>query len=240
MRDYGKSLPWPASSYAVRPCTGMLHAIFDRWRAFKILSHFSRQEWPQLRLKVSLSSLDPYCMCARWCFVLMFAVARWQISAASALKGRRPYWGSQRNWLGDYLSLSTENPDFEKYTAAVRSLQREDKFPKVRVADNGCIDVRVVDEFHTWYSQVMFSSFVKKTNKFNKCADRVLLVSEYCIYKLDATKFKSMKKALPIEDVSSETITMHISIYCTCVEINSYSIYVFRSPDSASVRDAIN
>lgn len=54
-----------------------------------------------------------------------------QISAASALKGKRSNWGSQRNWLGDYLSLSSENPDWEKYKTAVKIFQREEKFKKV-------------------------------------------------------------------------------------------------------------
>lgn len=49
--------------------------------------------------------------------------------------------------------------------------------------------------------QVMFSSFIKKTNKFNKCADRALLVSDIAVYKLDTIKFKPMKKGMPIEEV---------------------------------------
>lgn len=52
MRDYGKTLPWPTGSYAVRSCVAMLHNIFDRWRAYMILSPFPRAEWPQLRTKV--------------------------------------------------------------------------------------------------------------------------------------------------------------------------------------------
>ena len=63
---------------------------------------------------------------------------RLQISAASALKGRRPYWGSQRNWIGDYLSLSAENAESERYNAAVRNLQREDRFSKVKLIIRVC------------------------------------------------------------------------------------------------------
>ena len=64
----------------------------------------------------------------------------------------------------------------------------------------------------------MFSSFVKKTNKFNKCADRVLLISEYSIYKLDTTKFKSMKKAMPIEDVSMKIIVA----FCNFITVSTF------------------
>lgn len=49
--------------------------------------------------------------------------------------------------------------------------------------------------------QVLFSSYVMKTNRFNKPAERVLLISDLAIYKLDAHKFKTMRRGMPIQEV---------------------------------------
>ncbi|XKL60916.1 hypothetical protein PGB90_007973 [Kerria lacca] len=157
MRDFGKSLIWPNGSYAVKPCLVMLHSIFDRWWAYMILSPFSREEWPQLRIK---------------------------ISAASALKDKRSNWGSQRKWLGDYLNLTSEHEESNKYNNAIKLLQRDEKFGKV-----------------------MFSSFIKKTNRFNKCADRAIMVTDGAVYKLDVIKFKPMKKGMPIEEITGVSVS---------------------------------
>ena len=48
---------------------------------------------------------------------------------------------------------------------------------------------------------MLFSSFIQKTNRFDKCADRALLVTDSAIYKLDTKKFKAMKKGSPIQEV---------------------------------------
>jgi len=50
--------------------------------------------------------------------------------------------------------------------------------------------------------QVLFSSFIKKTNRFNKSADRALLVTDAGFYKLDAKKLNLMKKVLKIQEVN--------------------------------------
>lgn len=49
--------------------------------------------------------------------------------------------------------------------------------------------------------QVLFSSYIVKTNRYNKPADRVLLVTDLAIYKLDGHKFKPMKRGMPIAEV---------------------------------------
>jgi len=54
MRDYGKSVTWPAPPLSVRPVVGTLQAVHARWRAWMILRAVPREEWPQLRLKVCL------------------------------------------------------------------------------------------------------------------------------------------------------------------------------------------
>ena len=56
MSDYGKHLPWPRDSFAVRKSVPLLRKIFARWRAWMILRNIPREDWPQLRIKVGLNS----------------------------------------------------------------------------------------------------------------------------------------------------------------------------------------
>lgn len=64
---------------------------------------------------------------------------------------------------------------------------------------------------------MLFSSFIHKTNRFNKCADRAILITDWAIYKLDITKFKPMKKGMPIQEVKN-VILNHLRViykfYC--------------------------
>jgi len=66
----------------------------------------------------------------------------------------------------------------------------------------------------------MFSAFVRKVNRFRKVADRVLLVTDMSIYKLDATKFKAMKKPWPIREVSQGT-DVRVSAVCVSVDVEA-------------------
>ncbi|KAK2160949.1 hypothetical protein LSH36_124g01005 [Paralvinella palmiformis] len=94
-----------------------------------------------------------------------------KIYAAEALKNRRPNWGSKRTWEGDYLNKSEENPNCVEYSAQMSRLKNHDNF-----------------------SKILFSSFVKKTNRFTKTADRALVITSSLIYKLDPSKkFKAMR-----------------------------------------------
>ncbi|XP_066998175.2 unconventional myosin ID [Anabrus simplex] len=157
MRDYGKSLPWPAPPLAVRQAVAPLKAVYARWRAWMILKTIPREDWPQLKLK---------------------------IAAASALKGKRSQWGQSRKWEGDYLSRSQENSLSAVYNASVNNLRNGDKFNKV-----------------------LFSGFIRKTNRFSKCADRALLVTDNSIYKLETTKFKPMRKGSPLHEITGLSLS---------------------------------
>ncbi|XP_069680956.1 unconventional myosin ID isoform X2 [Periplaneta americana] len=55
--------------------------------------------------------------------------------------------------------------------------------------------------------KVLFSSYIQKTNRFNKCADRALLVTDSAIYKLETKKFKAMKKGSPIHEVTGLSLS---------------------------------
>lgn len=51
--------------------------------------------------------------------------------------------------------------------------------------------------------RALFSCRVHKFNRYNKLAERCLLVTESAIFKLDANTFKPLKKPTPITDVST-------------------------------------
>lgn len=57
------------------------------------------------------------------------------------------------------------------------------------------------------FKAVLFSAFVTKFNKFNKCAERVLLVTDKLIFKLDTVKFKNMKEGVAIGALTGLSVT---------------------------------
>jgi myosin-1 len=69
MPDLGKNLPWPQPPRPLRAASPMLQNIHTRWRAFKILSKYPRESWPEMNLK---------------------------LSAMELLKGKRSQWGIER------------------------------------------------------------------------------------------------------------------------------------------------
>ncbi|KAK6620264.1 hypothetical protein RUM44_006665 [Polyplax serrata] len=107
-----------------------------------------------------------------------------KMSAASALYGKRSVWGQLRKWEGNYLSQAAENSKASVFTSSMSNLKNSDHF-----------------------QNVLFSSFIHKTNKHNKTADRGLLVTDHQIYKIDTIKFKPMKKGLLISQVTGISVS---------------------------------
>ncbi|EDW78653.1 uncharacterized protein Dwil_GK21236 [Drosophila willistoni] len=176
-RDYGKSIQWPQPPLAGRKAEAKLHRIFDFWRANMILRKYPRSEWPQLRL---------------------------QIIAVTALAGRRPYWGQQRKWLGDYLANSMDNSGYEAYSTNVRKLKSSTPSGEL-------------------FRQVLFSAFAKKFNKHNKQAERAFIITDTTIHKLDGIKkkFRDMNHTIAIKDLTSISVTP-----------GRDQLIVFHSPDN--------
>ncbi|XP_032517084.2 unconventional myosin ID [Danaus plexippus] len=92
---------WPAAPRGV--AVPLLQAAYRRWRAYLTLKPIPRDQWPQLKLK---------------------------ISAASVLKGRRAQWGASREWRGDYLAINSYNDKSSSYLSCVSSLQRSQSLGK--------------------------------------------------------------------------------------------------------------
>nr|CAD7459687.1 unnamed protein product [Timema tahoe] len=122
-----------------------------------------------------------------------------KILAASSLNGKRATWGQSRKWLGDYLSRPEENGNSSLFVSSINNLRNTDHIKKTKSAN---LDRPCYLSF-----QVLFSSYIRKTNRFNKAADRVLLVTDSAIYKMDATKFKPMRKGSPIQEVTGLSVS---------------------------------
>lgn len=108
-----------------------------------------------------------------------------KIIAADAFKSRRHEWGVRNKWEGNYLDSKMENDDYAKFANTISNLKMKDSI--------NC-------------KQVLFSSFIRKFNKFNKSSDRALVVTDNCIYKIDIKNYKSLKK-VPIERVTGISVS---------------------------------
>ncbi|XP_049872958.1 unconventional myosin ID [Pectinophora gossypiella] len=120
-----------------------------------------------------------------------------KICAASALKGRRNEWGAGRQWLGDYLADDKYNSKSALYKATISSLQKSQQL-----------------------GRPLFSCRVHKFNRYNKMAERCLLVTDSAVYKLDANTFKPLKKPTSITEVGAVRI-MSTSVQLVVISIPS-------------------
>jgi len=157
----GLNVPWPKAPEPLRKVVGLIQSAYGRWWALQILRRVPEQDWPQLRLKV-------FCH-------------------TELLHGRRPNWGLNRDWKGDYL-LSEGLNQARDYQQSLSKLQQKEKF-----------------------RQTLFSSRILKVTpgSAGKCAERSILVTENCIYKIDGPKgsFKRLKAGIPFATIKGITIT---------------------------------
>lgn len=104
MPDYGKHVRWPSPPLTLRNTVTDFQSIHNRWRAQMILNNVPRNEWPQLRIKVT---------------------------AGDALMGKRVDWGFRDKWEGNYLASNQENDDSSAFQSAVRNMKNKDSFREV-------------------------------------------------------------------------------------------------------------
>ncbi|CAG9786505.1 unnamed protein product [Diatraea saccharalis] len=150
-RGEGVVRTWPRWPARFGAAAALLQAAYRRWRAYLVLRPVPRAQWPQLKMK---------------------------IHAASVLRGRRPQWGADRHWAGDYLADPAYNAKCALYKSTMVTLQKTQQIGKP-----------------------VFSCRVHKFNRHNKLAERCLLVTESFICKLDANTFKPLKKPIPIAEI---------------------------------------
>ncbi|KAJ0176857.1 hypothetical protein K1T71_008036 [Dendrolimus kikuchii] len=175
--------------------------IFNAWKRYRCRRYISEiqkelqrnrglvKQWPTPPRRVNFALIQG--AYRRWrAYLTLKPIPRDQwpqlkmkICAASALRGRRVEWGAGRLWRGDYLADNKYNAKAAVYQSQVASLQKSHQI-----------------------SRPLFSCRVHKFNRFNKMAERCLLVTESAVLKLDANTFKPLKKPTPITDIGAVRI----------------------------------
>uniref|UniRef100_A0A671U2U2 Myosin IG n=1 Tax=Sparus aurata TaxID=8175 RepID=A0A671U2U2_SPAAU len=111
---------------------------------------------------------------------------RSKVAALTALSGERKDWGVSRPWERDYLANVRDCPQTSSsFTRVSKELRNKDE-----------------------YSQVLFSGFCRKVNRFNKSTDRGLLVTDKYVYKLEPKKQNFLVlKRLPLDGFTGLSVT---------------------------------
>lgn len=109
---------------------------------------------------------------------------RLKVTAAAILSGKRQDIGLKQKWEGNYLAKTGDNDDTAGFVSSVGTLKTRDHFRRV-----------------------LFSSFVRKINRHNKCAERVLVVTDKYLYKLDNKKFKPLRSPIPLENITGISVS---------------------------------
>uniref|UniRef100_A0A673SPQ0 Myosin IG n=1 Tax=Suricata suricatta TaxID=37032 RepID=A0A673SPQ0_SURSU len=108
-----------------------------------------------------------------------------KVAAMGVLQELRPDWGCRRAWDRDYLSSATDNPAASGlFTQRLKALRDKDGF-----------------------RTVLFSSHVRKVNRFNKRQDRALLLTDRHLYKLDPSRQYRVMRAVPLASVTGLSVT---------------------------------
>ncbi|XP_021503915.1 unconventional myosin-Ig isoform X2 [Meriones unguiculatus] len=108
-----------------------------------------------------------------------------KVAAMGALQGLRQDWGCQRAWARDYLSSGTDNPTAShQFAEQLKALQEKDGF-----------------------GTVLFSSHVRKVNRFRKSRDRALLLTDRHLYKLEPGRQYRVMRAVPLDAVTGLSVT---------------------------------
>ncbi|XP_019850778.1 PREDICTED: LOW QUALITY PROTEIN: unconventional myosin-Id-like [Amphimedon queenslandica] len=156
--DLGKSIVWPDPPPVLQQCVSFLKDIHGRWRAEFILRKVPVQDRPAVQLK---------CV------------------AYDVLQNRRPNWGLQRKWHGNYLARPEENSRTAIFNTSLVHLQRSHGFEKV-----------------------LYSCEVMKVNKRGRVQHRAILISDNHMFKLDPNKgFQRKKTPIPLQDVEGISVT---------------------------------
>ncbi|XP_053119977.1 unconventional myosin-Id [Hemicordylus capensis] len=110
---------------------------------------------------------------------------RAKVAAVELLKGHRADMGLQRVWQGNYIALNPDNPQAAgAFTPVANELKRKDKF-----------------------MNVLFSSHVRKVNRFNKVEDRAIFITDRHLYKMDPTKHYKVMKTIPLYNLTGLSIS---------------------------------
>uniref|UniRef100_A0AAY4CWR1 Unconventional myosin-Id n=1 Tax=Denticeps clupeoides TaxID=299321 RepID=A0AAY4CWR1_9TELE len=102
---------------------------------------------------------------------------RAKVATLECLKGHRADMGLHRTWEGNYLKKDSPEKA-SSFTLVSSDLQRKDKFMRV-----------------------LFSSNVRKINRFHKAEDRAVFITDRHLYKMDPLRQYKPMKTIPLYNV---------------------------------------
>ncbi|XP_034400540.1 unconventional myosin-Ig isoform X2 [Cyclopterus lumpus] len=197
---------------ARRRCRRMraIYAIMGCYKRYKVKAHFREVErrfanvrnladygksveWPTPPVALSQFHNNTVMLHRRWWARQIvknippsdMLEVRAKVAALTALSGDRKDWGVSRAWERNYLANVRDCPQTSSGFARVTK------------------ELRNKDE----YSQVLFSGFCRKVNRFNKSTDRGLLITDKCVYKLEPKKQYKVLKRLPLDAFTGLSVT---------------------------------
>ncbi|XP_043911174.1 unconventional myosin-Id [Protopterus annectens] len=110
---------------------------------------------------------------------------RAKAAAVEMLKGKRADIGLQRKWEGNYLASTKDNPEaMNIFTTVANELMRKDK-----------------------YMNTLFSSHVRKVNRFNKVQNRAILLTDRHLYKMDSSHQYKVMRTIPLYNVTGVSVS---------------------------------
>uniref|UniRef100_A0A4W3HUU0 Unconventional myosin-Id n=1 Tax=Callorhinchus milii TaxID=7868 RepID=A0A4W3HUU0_CALMI len=116
---------------------------------------------------------------------------RAKVSAFENLQGQRGELGLRRGWRGNYLATVSDSPQpgrscavTHSFATIARELQRKDK-----------------------YMATLFSSHVRKINRFNKPEDRAILITDRHLYKMDPLKRYRVMRTIALYNVTGVSVS---------------------------------
>ncbi|MBN3300746.1 MYO1G protein, partial [Amia calva] len=187
-----------------------IYTIMGAYKRHKVKAHFREVEhrfanvrnmpdygrsvqWPEPPAVLALFQTNTQLLYRRWWARQIIknippshmAEVRAKVAALGALQGERPAWGCNRTWERDYLSSAGDSPQYSSSFAKVlKDLKNKDQF-----------------------SSVLFSSLVRKVNRFNKSSDRAVLLTDIYLYKLEPRKNFKLLKKISLDTVTGLSVT---------------------------------
>lgn len=171
-----------------------LNALINTFGGAKTQPNFGGQlEWPEPpKVPQELHPMVPILkkLFNRWRgSMILSAVPReeWaqvrnKCSAMDALAGRRKEWGLHRNWVGNYLVELKEAKNVDALVKALDGLKKKSS---------------------SYY--ILFTSRCVKVNRRNKVEDRIIVLTENTIFKLNPS-YKEMK-SIPLSRVQAVAVS---------------------------------
>lgn len=187
----GKNIEFPVPPPVLGPFVANVKRIHANWRARVIVMRVPENQWPELRLKAV---------------------------AYTMLNGRKPNWGYNRPWHGDYLAdvaQGSEHHNVDMYNAEMKRM-REGNYLK----------------------EIQFSCMAQKLSTKGKTQRRAIVVTDKEIWKLDPTgRYKQggfmSSGAIPLSAVTSISICqkpLPLLVLRTTVDASDLVIYIESGP----------